>query len=42
MIDMMLAGVIGGAFGYALALWVIRPDLLMDDVHCEHCHCDYD
>lgn len=35
----MLAGVIGAAVGYFLALWVIRPDL---DAHCESCSCDYD
>jgi hypothetical protein len=39
MINAILAGIVGAAFGYLLALWVVRPDL---ESHCESCSCDYD
>ena len=35
----VLSAVLGATFGYAIALWVVRPDL---QSHCESCSCNYD
>jgi hypothetical protein len=39
MISAALTTVLGVTLGYAIALWVVRPDL---ENHCESCSCEYD